>query len=358
MGTITVTDKQQRQAEVLTRLIAERLTIAEASQLLGLSVRQIRRKRQQFEEQGIASLIHGNQGKMPPCKTDASTLTQIIALAGKGGVYHGFSVSHLCDLLDQKHDIRIGRSTLDRLLKQTGVKRTPRVMESSRRHVRRDRKPAEGMLIQIDGSTHAWLEERGPRLCLIGGIDDATNKIVHLRFHASECQEGYLMLLEDILTRYGLPMALYHDKHTILRSPKKATIDDELAGREPMSQIQRILSELGIESIAAQTPQAKGRIERLWQTLQDRLVKEMRLAKVTTIEEANAFLDAFIIGFNERFCVEAMEIELAWIALPADFDRSYYLSIREERTVKSDQTIAYGGQEYRIMSPLNYRGSA
>lgn len=299
MRTVTLNEEQQRTVEVLTRLVSGRLSPGSAADLLGVSERHVRRLRVRFEQEGesggVASVVHGNAGRAHRHKTAASVTEQVVSLAGEGGPYFGFSVCHLHDLLSERHEIQIGRSTLDRLLKEQGVNKSRKARRQSRRFVRRERQPSEGMLVQIDGSPHVWLEGRGPRLCLVGAIDDATGKVLHLRFHPTETQEAYLLLLRSVAQQYGLPLAYYHDRHTILRSPKKASIEDELAGREPMSQVQQVLHELGVESIAALSPQAKGRVERLWGTLQDRLVKEMRLEQIATAEAANAFLPCFIV---------------------------------------------------------------
>ncbi len=280
--------------------------------------------------------------------------SQIVALACDTGPYHGFSVSHLHDLLSERHAITIGRSTLDRLLKGAGVLKPRGRGKSARRYQRRERKPSEGLLVQVDGSPHDWLEERGPRLCLVGGTDDATSKILDLRFHESETQNAYLMLFRSIAVEHGLPMAFYHDRHTILRSPKEATIEEELTGKRPMSQVQRVLHELGVESIAALSPQAKGRIERLWKTLQDRLVKEMRLAQIMTMEEANAFLPEFILRFNARFAQCAAESETAWVEMPDDFDLVRHFSVQEFRVVKPDQTFAFSGRTFLVTETASF----
>lgn len=354
MRTITVTDKHQRQAQILTRLLEGRLSPSQAAELLALSPRHLRRLRTRFEQEGIAALVHGNTGRAPKHKTDPQIVAQIQALAGAGGIYQDFNRCHVQELLQERHDISLGRSTVDRLLKA----REP-TKPATRKHVRRvrrERRAAAGMLLQMDGSPHDWLEARGPRLCLIGAIDDATGKVLYLRFHNSESQEAYLRMLRSIALEHGLPMSAYHDKHTILRSPKKATIDDELAGRKPMSQVQRVLCELGIESIAAQSPQAKGRIERLWQTLQDRLRKEMRLCDIATSEAANAFLPEFIARFNARFSQEAQDKEAAWVALPQALDVGFYFSVQELRVVKADQTLSYLGRTLQLEGTLNLAG--
>jgi hypothetical protein len=200
------------------------------------------------------------------------------------------------------------------------------------------------MLLQIDGSPFDWLEGRGPKASLIGAIDDATGKIVFLRFRPTEDQVGYLLLLRTVAQRLGLPMSIYHDRHTLLRSPKQPTLEDQLAGQTPMSQVQRVMAELGIESIAAHSPQAKGRIERLWGTLQDRLTKELRLAGSATLAEANAFLPGFSERYNTRFAKAPQDPHSAWVPLPADLDLHYYFAVRETRKVRADHCISFAGQ--------------
>ena len=196
-------------------------------------------------------------------------------------------------------------------------------------------------MLLIDGSQHDWLERRDTRfekICLLGAIDDATSKIKHMRFWQTECLAAYITMAREVTITFGIPASFYHDRHTILASPKEQTIDDELARRQPMSQFEAILSELGAESIKATTPQAKGRIERLWKTLQDRLIKEMRLDGIRTLEEANAFLPRFIERHNGRFSVDARVDDPAWVPAP-DLDLPYYFAARVERTVKDDHTI-------------------
>ena len=353
MGTIILKDKQQRQAEILTRLAAARLTGPEAAQLLGISTRHLRRLAARFGTEGPACLVHGNTGRRPGHATGQASKEKVLALAGEGGPLRDFNVCHLQEILAQ-HDIAMGRSTLDRLLKEMGLRRSGR--KPGARRQRRERKAAEGMLLQIDGSPHDWLEGRGPRMTLVGATDDATGKIPYLCFHPSESQEAYLRMLRAITLEHGLPMSLYHDRHTILRSPKEATVDDELAGRAPMSQVQRVLHELGVGSIAALSPQAKGRIERLWRTLQDRLVKEMRLAGVATPEAANAFLPGFIARFNARFGKEARDPEAAWVAAPADLDLGYYFAVTQTRTLKADHTLSFGGKTLQVLDKANLSG--
>lgn len=343
MRTLTLSNKHLRRAEILTRLVAGKLSVAEAAQLLGLSTRQVRRLRSRFTSEGVESVVHANTGRTPINRTDPQTVQRLRSLCGPSGTYHDFNVSHLSELLARDEGLCLPRSTLSRLLLREGIRQAPAPRVEVKRQ-RRERRSQEGALLQIDGSPHDWLEGRGPRLALIAAIDDATGKLAYARFRPSEDQAGYLLMLRSLAQRFGLPEALYHDRHTILRSPKEPSIEDELAGRRPMSQVQAILDRLGIHSIPALSPQAKGRVERLWRTLQDRLTKELRLASVSTIEGANTFLSSFTSGFDARFAVEARDPAPAWRPLPEGFDSDYHFAAREERVVKRDQTLQWLGR--------------
>lgn len=353
MGTITVTAREQREVEILSRLESGVLDATTASELLGVGARQVRRLRQRYRQVGMAAVVHGNRGRAPANQTDAAVVERIVALAGPGGPYHDLNTCHLQEILAETEQIVLGRSTLDRLLKAAGVRRRGKGPAPVHRR-RRQRRAAEGMLLQMDASPYAWLEQRGPQLDLLGAIDDATGKIVALLFRPSEDQVGYLLLVRQIVQRHGLPMSIYHDRHTILRSPKRPTLEEELAGQPPMSQIQRVLAELGIESIPAYSPQAKGRIERLWGSLQDRLTKELRLANITTQEAANAFLPDFIARYNARFAQPPADPGSAWVPAPPDLDLGYYFAQRETRTVRADHCITFQGQVLQLLpSPLD-----
>jgi len=348
MRTITLNPKQQRKVEILTRLEAGALDAGTAAELLGIGDRQLRRLRARFRQEGMAVVIHGNSGRPPANRTDPAWLERVLGLAGSEGKYHDFNVCHMQELLEPEEKILIGRSTLDRLLKQAGVRHPAKTARPVHRR-RRQRRTAEGMLLQIDGSPFAWLEGRGPKAAMVGAIDDATGKVLFLLFRPSEDQVGYLLLLRTVAQCYGLPMAIYHDRHTILRSPKQPTLEEQLAGQAPMSQMQRVMAELGIESIPAYSAQAKGRVERLWRTLQDRLTKELRLQGITTLEQANAFLPAFMARYNTRFAKAPQDPQSAWVPLPTDLDISYYFAIRHTRKVRADHCISFLGQILQLL---------
>jgi transposase len=348
MGTVTLTNSDQRRSDILTRLKGGGLSGARAALLLGLSRRQVRRLAAAYALSGMASIPHGNRGKRPHNSLDPDLVARIGEMAGKEGPYHGFNVCHMQDMLAERDDIHLGRSTLHKLLHPKPVVPLGDRQKAVFHRIRRLREAAEGIMVQIDGSPHAWLEERADKFCLMGGIDDATGKVVHGHFWPTEDAKGYLYMFRDIAVVYGLPMSYYHDRHTILRSPKKATIEDELAGLTPMSHVQKVMHDLGVGSIGAHSPQAKGRIERLWKTFQDRLVKEMRLAGIDTIEMANAFLPGFIERYNAKFAIEAADPDTAWVALAKDCDLDYYFSMQDTRTVKADHTISIDGKTLQI----------
>ncbi len=316
--------------------------------LLGVSPRQIRRLRARFRQEGFEAALHGNTGRSPANRTDPATLERILALVGPEGKYHDLNVCHLQDLLEQQEQISIGRSTLDRLLKEAGLRQAGKAPAPMHRR-KRLRRPAEGMLLQIDASPFDWLEGRRPKATLLGAIDDATGRVVYLHFRPTEDQIGYLLLLRSVASSYGLPMSIYHDRHTILRSPKEPTLEEELAGQTPRSQIQRVMAELGIEAIPAGSPQAKGRIERLWGTLQDRLTKELRLAGIRTLEAANAFLPTFVEQYNARFAKAPEDPDSAWVPLLSNLDTNYYFAIRETRKVRSDHCVSYSGRLLQLL---------
>ena len=352
MRTLTLSSPQQCRAEILTQLIAGKLSTSDAAQLLRVSPRQVQRLRRRFLTEGISVIVHGNQGRAPRNRTDPELIERLHTLCGPQGKYHDFNISHLCDLLARDQQICLPRSTLSRLLHLHGLRRCARPRPEVKR-LRRERKSSEGMMLQIDATPLDWLESRAPRMALAAAIDDATGKIIYGSFRPTEDQAGYLLMLRSIATSYGLPHLLYHDRHTILRSPKEPSLEDELAGRPPMSQFQRVVASLGITSIAALSPQAKGRIERLWRTLQDRLTKELRLALIGTLEEANRFLPAFIESYNRRFAQQPREAESAWQRLPDAMDFDYYFSTSESRQVRRDHTITWLGQVLQIVPEKN-----
>ncbi|MBF6592242.1 MAG: ISNCY family transposase [Ktedonobacterales bacterium] len=360
---ITLNDHKQKRLLVLNAVVAGQSTVREAAASLALTERQVRRALSRYQEQGAAALAHGNRGRRPVHATDAAVGARVVALART--TYAGCNQQHLRDLLAEREGIDVSRATVHRLLAAAGVLVAPAQRPPQHRR-RRDRRQQEGQLVQIDGSPHAWLDERGPRLTLLAAIDDATGKLLAAVFRAQEDAHGYFLLTEQLLRAYGRPLAFYHDRHSIFRptlTPRPAPPDlgEQLAGQPaPTTQFGRLLQELEIASIAARSPQAKGRVERLFGTLQDRLVVELRLAAASNEGEANAFLASYLPRFNAQFAVPPAQLGTAYRPLRADahLPLERVCCFKYARTVAADNTVTFGPQRLQIQPGLQRRSYA
>jgi transposase len=305
----------------MEQVLQEKLTIRLAAECLNLSERQVKRLKKGMREKGVAALMHGNRGRTPKHAISKDIKDMVASLAQ--GLYKDASAQHMSELLAERQSVNMSSKSVRRILKERGIPNPHSCKQHRRRRKSRDRAPKLGMLVQMDASPFAWIEDRGPKLDLHGAIDDATGKVLGLHFRPNEDLRGYLEVLRYMAIHFGIPGALYTDGHTIFFSPKKdkLTIEEELAGKQvALTQLGRVIDELGIIHIHARSPQAKGRIERLWETLQSRLKVEMRIAGISTIEEANAFLPGFIEKFNARFAVEPADPEPAFLPAVAKQD--------------------------------------
>jgi len=337
--------KDQKRLEVISELDAGRVTGREAAALMGVSLRQARRVLAAYRKQGVEAVVHGNRGRTPATRTPEVIRDKVLTLARS--TYEDYNDQHFTEELAAQHSIVLSRSTVRRIRRQAELA-SPRKRKAPRHRRRRERYPQAGMLLQIDGSDHDWLEGRGPRLTLIAAIDDATNEVPYALFREQEDAAGYFLLVRQIAASHGLPVALYADRHTIFQSPVTATIDQQLSGQTPQSQFGRLLAELAIQLIAARSPQAKGRIERLFGTLQDRLVKALRQAGATSLAEANAVLAQFLPGFNQRFSIQAAQAGSKYRPLPTHLNTDQVFSFKHERTVAHDNTISFAGVTLQI----------
>ncbi|MFP3855371.1 MAG: ISNCY family transposase, partial [Anaerolineales bacterium] len=225
---------------------------------------------------------------------------------------------------------------------------SPRKRRAPKHRSRRDRCPRIGMLLQIDGSKHHWLGEQRPELTLVAAIDDATGQVPGALFRPQEDAAGYFLLTRRIVERLGLPLSFYADRHSIFQSPKQATVQQQLAGERPRSQFGRLVDELGIELIPSYSPQGRGRIERLFGTFQDRLAKELVLAEISTLEEANQFVAEFLPRFNARFGQTPEVPESAYLPVPKGLDLEAVFCFQHTRTVRTDNTISFAGHPLQI----------
>ncbi len=345
--TITLKEEEMKKVLVVEKVIHHYLTVREAAELLEISPRQVLRLKKRYLKEGPQGMAHKNRGRKPVHAISDTVKEQVAELYRK--TYHGCNNTHYAELLEERETIKLSTSTVRRILLEKGLKQNNQ-RRRKKAHQPRDRKAQAGMLWQIDASPHAWLEDRGPNLTLHGAIDDATGQVVGAVFRLTETQEGYFTVMRQAIEAYGIPMGIYTDRHTIFRSPKeKLSLEQELAGEtQPLSQFGKAMAELNITHIKAQTPEAKGRIERLWGTFQDRLIIELRLLGVSTLEEANRVLPELIAKHNAKFAVKPKEDSSAYRPVKEGLDLRYVLAVREMRQMGPGQTISYGNRLYTV----------
>ena len=299
-----MTQKEQTRLQLLNSVLADQVPVCQAAEVLGVSERHMRRILAAYRKEGAAALAHGNRGRRPANTTTETKMTYVVHLARTR--YAGTNHTHLTELLMEREGIDLSRSTVRRILVSAGVD-SPRRRRPPRHRVRRKRMAQEGMLLQIDGSHHRWLGEQGPRFALLLAVDDATGTVPDALFSQEEDTRGYFLLMEGLIRQCGIPLAVYSDRHAVF----KHTGEPRQKPAGP-TQFARAMEELGIRQIFARSPQAKGRVERTAGTFQDRLVTELRLAGVTTIDEANEVLHRFLPRFNEKFGVPAEHSSVAY----------------------------------------------
>lgn len=334
--------KQWRRLDVVERIERGEMTIAEGAQALGISRRQVKRIRKRIRLEGQVGVVHRNTGRAPKHKTAQLVRDRVVAL--RRGLYAGFNDEHFTEKLREKEKLEVSRASVQRWLRAAGIA-SPRSRRAPKHRRRRDRRPQAGQMILWDGSRHDWLEERGPRLCLMGAIDDATGELLPgAHFVEEECTLGYLRVLLAVVKEKGVPIAAYMDRHgTLKRNDKHWTLDEQLAGRQEPTQVRRALNELGIQVLYALSPQAKGRVERLWGTLQDRLVSELRLANARTADEANDVLRRYRVEHNERFSVPPAESHPAWRPCPPGTTPDDACALVYARRVANNNTVRIEG---------------
>ena len=334
---------QWKRWDAIEQVQRGKLTMAEAAQVLGLSKRQVRRIRRAVEERGSQGVLHGNTGKGPPNKLRPRVREKIARL--RRTKYQGaINDQQFAEKLVEVERVKVSVRSVRRILRSVGIA-SPRRRRPPKHRRRRDRKPQAGLMIIWDGSPHDWLEGRGPPLCLMGSVDDATSDLLPgANFVDQECSAGYLRVLRAIVSDKGIPWSAYGDQHSALkRNDDHWTLEEELRGQQDPTQVSRALGALGIERIDALSPQAKGRVERLWLTLQDRLITELRLAGATTAEQANAVLERYRPDHNRRFAVAPKDASPAWRPLPPGTDLDRLCSFYYEATVLNDNTVRLGG---------------
>jgi transposase len=318
-----------------------KITLGEAAKKIGVSYRQAKRIRRALRIKGVKGIIHGNTGRIPWNRTADCIRQRVIEFSRE--LYRDFNDMHFTEKLSEDQKIELSRETVRKLRRRVGIEPKRRRRAPGHRK-RRERKAQEGAMVLWDGSPHHWLGPDHPACCFMAAIDDATGKLLVARFFPFEGSSGYLWLLRELVKRHGIPLVMYHDRHGSLhRNDSHWSLEEQLAGRQEPTQVGLALEALGIESIAALSPQAKGRIERLFGTLQDRLIAELGLEGVRSLEAANCFLKVFISRFNRRFAVCPRESEKAWRKVPLELDLDRMISFRYRSVVGNDNSVRIGG---------------
>jgi len=339
-GLVTMNNKEILRLQVIEKIDAKRLKQGEASKLLQVSCRQVRRLLKAYRWQRAKGLVSKKRGMPSNNKICEEVKQNILAITKER--YIDFGPTFLREKLLENHDIDVSRETLRKWLIAENIW-SAKSCSKIRIHQLRERRSCFGELIQIDGSPHDWFEGRRDKCCLLVLIDDATGKIVHLRFEEAETTEGYFRAMLDYIKQHGLPIALYSDKHSIFRVNMPETI------HEGETQFKRAMDDLGIKIIYANSAEAKGRVERTNQTLQDRLVKELRLAGISAIETANKFLPGFVEKHNKKFAVEPKSKTDAHRPLNlSDEGLNLIFSIRTMRTASKNLELSYDNMVYQI----------
>jgi len=341
---IAMSQNDLKRLALIHKVIDKRVTQVEAAGVLELSDRQIRRVAIRVSEEGDKGIIHRSRGQPSHNAIDAKIKKRVVTLCRE--VYEGFGPTLASEKLFERDKIDISRETLRQWLKTEHLCYRGRKNRPHRQW--RERKECYGQMVQMDGSEHDWFEGRSPKCVLMGYIDDATG-IPFGRFYAYEGTIPAMDSFKRYIKRRGIPLSVYFDKHSTYKSTKKPTIEDELNNQDPLSQFGRALKELSVEPIYANSAPAKGRIERLFKTFQDRVIKEMRLANICTIDEANMFLERYLPVYTKRFAVKACKSDDLHRVIPKGLDLDSILCIKTERALRNDFTVAHDKKLYQIL---------
>ena len=347
---IMLSQEELRRIHIIKKALEKKIRQKEAAKILSLSSRQIRRISKRIEEEGDEAIAHRSRGKPSGRKLPINMRQRVIKLCR--GKYKGFGPTLAAEKLQETEDISISDETLRLWLIESGDWKKVRKSRVHRQW--RERKHYFGEMVQMDGSHHDWFEGRGPKCVLMGYIDDATGTALG-RFYEYEGTIPAMESFKRYAKKYGLPVSVYLDKHTTYKSHAKLSIEEEINRREPLSQFERAMKELGVKVIHANSPQAKGRVERLFRTLQDLLIKEMRLKGIKSREEGNRFLKHYTPLYNRRFAVTPKEKENLHRKIPEGVNLNTILCKKTERTVRNDFTIAHEGKLYQITEGIQAR---
>ena len=352
-----MSQKERQRYHLLTMVVEGKTTLKYASSVMGVSYRHGKRLKRKLVIEGARGLVHGNRGRPSGRAFHPELANRIIALSQK--TYAIFNDTHFTEKLNEVEGITVSRDTVRRLRRTNGIK--PKRKRRAKKHYqRRPRKEQEGMMVLWDGSPHRWFSKDKPSCCLMAAIDDASSELLDAFFIPYECSFGYLKLLEHMVTRYGVPCSIYQDRHGSLhRNDDNWTLEEQLNGEQDPTQVGGCLQSLGITPIFALTPQAKGRIERLFGVLQDRLIAELALRDITEMDAGNRFLaEQFIDDHNRRFAVKPQAAQRAWRKVPKGLDNKRAISFRYHAVVGNDNAVRLGSMVIDIPEGPGQRGYA
>jgi len=351
-----VSQQDIRRYELLQKVLDESLTLAVAAPALGVSYRQALRLKAKVAADGLTGLLHGNRGRAPYNRCEEAQQARMLELSRER--YFDFNDRHFAEMLGEQEEIVVSRETVRRWRRAAGIP-PKRKHKPSKHRKRRPRKEAEGLMMLWDGSPHRWFGTDYPACCLMAAIDDATSRVLAAFFCPAETSWAYLKLLEQVVVRWGVPASVYQDRHgTLKRNDAHWSLAEELAGRQAPTQVGAALEAFAITPIFALSPQAKGRIERLFGTLQDRLAASLRLAGITEITPANDFLPGFLQAHNDRFAQAPAQPEPVWGKAPKPAQRERILSLCYPAKVSSDNAVRLDGMILDIPPGPNKRSYA
>ena len=331
--------------EVIHKVIEKRLKQKKAARVLSLSVRQVRRLKKKVKLYGDIAIVHGNRGKPSPRKYSDEFSEKVITIINHK--YNDFGPTLAAEKLDTINKIKVNRETLRGWMIEEHIWIPRKYKDAGEGHSWRKRKDCFGEMVLLDGSIHDWLEGRGPKMTIMAYIDDSSN-IVFGEFYPAETTESAMRSFKNYIKKYGIPLKIYFDRHSIYKTTRQPNLDESLKGKKAKTQFEKVLEILNVEPIHAYSAEAKGRIERLFETLQDRLIKEMRLANVCTLEAANKFLKTYWPKHNAAFSVIPANPKNLHRAIPEDLDLDWVFAVRDERTILNGFTVEWKNRVFLL----------
>jgi len=341
--TIAMTREELKRKTIIEQAIEKRIIQKEGADRLGISGRHFRRLLRKYRKQGDVGLVSGHRGKSSNNRMKEAKREEITKFIGNP-IYEGFGPTLLNEKLEQYQGIRISKESMRQIMIEEQI-HFPKIKKEKTYHLPRERRERRGELVQIDGSYHAWLENRGVKACLLLFVDDATSAVLAAKFVDHESFYGYGELCKSYFRSIGLPVTFYSDKFSVFRVNSRSGIN-----KEAITQFTRALNTLGIELICANSPQAKGRVERANETFQDRLVKELRLQKIDNYQDANTFLPTFLDFYNRKFAVLPRSVEDVHAPLDTTIDLDFLFAVHDTRTITKSLQIHFNCITYQIIT--------